>query len=306
MGGGGTTLCLEEILDQAQAKVNLIIAFRGFSAAQNILCCHDKINRIVDKDCWAGNTEVDLSYITYDWVIENYDKLERVYRQLTDKKSQEVFTAYINQKISMEWGYLSRTKSNFQYFEEEIIKLSEHEVFVDCGAYDGDSALVFMEALKRQGVMFYDAILSFEPDYNAYERLCKLGLKNHYCIQGGVADRVSKAEFLEDETAGRIVVRDGTSLDKENEVCLETIDHVLKSQRVTLIKMDIEGMELAALRGAKDTIQRWKPKLAICVYHKKEDLWEIADYIYRLVPQYKFYMRNYEDTATEIVLYAVI
>lgn len=292
-------------MSQSQSKVNLVITFRGFLGQKNI-CCQDKINRIVDKDCWAENTEVDLSYITYDWVIENREKLECIYRQLRDEKSREVFAAYINQKNSMNWGYMSRTKSKYQYFEEDIIKLSEHEVFVDCGAYDGDTALAFKEALKRQGVMSYDAIFSFEPDYGTFEKLCKVGLKNHYCIQSAVSDMSGKASFMENETAGRIVEGDSTSADKEKEVRLETIDQVMKDQRVTLIKMDIEGFELAALKGSKDTIQRWKHKLAICIYHKKEDLWEIVDYIYHLVHQYKFYMRNYEDTATELVLYAVI
>lgn len=73
-----------------------------------------------------------------------------------------------------------------------------------------------------------------------------------------------------------------------------------------MLKMDIEGAELSALAGARESIRKWKPKLAICIYHKKEDLWEIAEYILGIEPEYRLYMRNYEDTATELVLYAVM
>jgi hypothetical protein len=102
---------------------------------------------------------------------------------------------------------------------------------------------------------------------------------------------------------------DGTSssIVETGEVVVETdsIDNVLGGKRATLIKMDIEGAELAALKGAEGTIKAWKPKMAICIYHKKEDLWEIQDYIQRIVPEYKFYIRAYEETCTEVVLYAL-
>lgn len=98
------------------------------------------------------------------------------------------------------------------------------------------------------------------------------------------------------------------TISDEGEIIVETdtIDNVLAGGKVTFIKMDIEGTELASLKGAAKTIRKYKPKLAICIYHKKEDLWEIQDYISRLVPEYKFYMRAYEDTATELVLYAIV
>ena len=72
-----------------------------------------------------------------------------------------------------------------------------------------------------------------------------------------------------------------------------------------MIKMDIEGAELDALYGAKNTIRKYKPLLAICVYHKREDMLTIPQYIKSIVPEYRFFLRAYEKTATELVLYAV-
>ena len=81
---------------------------------------------------------------------------------------------------------------------------------------------------------------------------------------------------------------------------------IIKDDKITFLKMDIEGSELKALHGARKIIQRDKPKLAICVYHKPEDIIEIPLYINSLVPEYKFYMRHYGYTPANTVLYAII
>ena len=73
-----------------------------------------------------------------------------------------------------------------------------------------------------------------------------------------------------------------------------------------MIKMDIEGAELDALRGAEGTISKYKPLLAICVYHKRDDLLTIPEYIKSIVPEYRLFLRAYERTTTELVLYAVV
>lgn len=87
-----------------------------------------------------------------------------------------------------------------------------------------------------------------------------------------------------------------------------TIDEAIDpGDRVTTIKMDIEGSELEALKGARETIRRDKPKLAICIYHKTEDLWEIPLYIKSLIPEYRFYIRHHGPSGLyDSVLYAVM
>ena len=78
------------------------------------------------------------------------------------------------------------------------------------------------------------------------------------------------------------------------------------NNRVTFIKMDIEGSELEALKGAQQTIQRDRPKLAICIYHKPEDMTDIPLYIKSLVPEYRLYVRHHSNRCSETVLYAVM
>ena len=83
------------------------------------------------------------------------------------------------------------------------------------------------------------------------------------------------------------------------------IEEIVKNDKVSFIKMDIEGAELKALEGAKETISKYKPRLAICIYHKYEDIYEIGDYILTLNPNYKLYIRHYTTCMWETVLYAV-
>ncbi len=84
------------------------------------------------------------------------------------------------------------------------------------------------------------------------------------------------------------------------------IDSVINQEKVTFIKMDVEGSELGALKGAEKTIRINKPRLAICIYHKKMDLLEIASYLLKVVPEYNFYIRQYWSNMWETVLYAYV
>lgn len=83
-----------------------------------------------------------------------------------------------------------------------------------------------------------------------------------------------------------------------------TLDSVV--QDATYIKMDIEGSELAALEGAKGLIKSRKPKMAICIYHRPEDLWQIPIYIHSLVPEYKMFIRHHGNIYYDTVLYVTL
>lgn len=84
-----------------------------------------------------------------------------------------------------------------------------------------------------------------------------------------------------------------------------SLDEMLGGRPVSFIKMDIEGAEYKALAGARNTIVKNKPKLAICVYHKAEDIWELPGLILEMRPDYKLYFRHYSDNSTETILYAL-
>lgn len=100
----------------------------------------------------------------------------------------------------------------------------------------------------------------------------------------------------------------GGQKDNEAEKVFETcmLDDVFEDTKIDFIKMDIEGAEYAALTGAERCIRRNHPILAVCVYHKKDDLFTIPKLILQFNGNYKLYLRHYSDNQTETVIYACI
>ena len=289
--------CLEEVLDETKEKINLIIGCRGFRE-EKLELWKSKIEIIVNLDCFSGNYWVDSELMTYSFVNDNKDKIQKVFEMVEDDYSRHVLSAYINQKISMDYKYLRGMKTENQYFEKDIIQLTEDEVFVDCGAYIGDTALGFIKALKNRGIKSYNKIISFEPNPFNFEKLSNIGLINHICINKCTSDSQGKLNFSIAGTSS------GIKPSGEIIVEMDKLDNMI-IDKVSFLKMDVEGAELASLKGAEKLIKKNRPKLAICVYHKKEDLWEIIDFIEKLNLKYIFYLRVYEETATELVLYAI-
>lgn len=185
-----------------------------------------------------------------------------------------------------------------QYFDLPALPHIADETFVDAGCWDGGTSLAFAEWAGT-----YRHIYAFEPDperqaicrpvlermkgkatllpYGAWSEQTEL----HFSSYGTMSNRI--------DPAGEMVVP------------VSSIDHGLAGERVTFIKMDIEGSELAALHGAEKTICSQRPKLAISLYHRLEDVIEIPKYLLSLIPDYRFYLRHYTFWDSETVLYAI-
>lgn len=186
-----------------------------------------------------------------------------------------------------------------QYFDDDIIKFEKDEVFLDCGCYDFETSEIFMSKCSD-----YKKIICFEPDLNNrnfIERKVRNQKIRDIIIQPyGVWDR-NDTLFFKGNGSSAMVSESG-----EEMIRVVSLDEMIEDS-VTFIKMDIEGSELKALAGSEKIIRKDRPKLAICVYHKPEDIIEIPKYILTLVPKYKLYLRHYSNYfATETVLYAVV
>lgn len=292
-------ICLEDLLESAEKPIALIVAFRDFDENAIPKVLKSKISTILRYDCWSASRFRDLHMSEYEWLCSKEKEFHRVYDALQDEKSKQVFIAYLNQKISMKLGYMAKVKSPIQYFEDDLITFSNNEVFVDCGAYDGDSALAFIAALKRQKIDSYEQIIAFEPDEVNYAKLCAKKIDKCMAVKKGVSDKAQVLFFSQSDTSSAVCETGETKIE------VDTIDNVVGSKNVTMIKMDIEGAELGALQRAAQTIKRCHPRLAICAYHKREDLYELSQFILGLDSMYKLYLRCYEDFSNEVVLYAL-
>lgn len=183
-----------------------------------------------------------------------------------------------------------------QYYD--VFTFDKDEIIADVGCFDCESILQYFNYANRE----YKKIYSFEPEPKQYVK-CKDIIKGgHYSdwdiYNYGVYDNNSKLYFSSNSSSTKI------SNDGDIEVDVIKLDDFFKAHEApTFIKMDIEGAELAALKGCAETISRYKPKLAICVYHKPEDIFEIPEYILSLNPDYKMYLRHYTNLVNETVLY---
>lgn len=289
--------CLEDVLSRTPSKVNLVLAINAYDRSQ-LAPFADRIHLLVDRDCFTLNEDLNRKRFSYDFFLAHETELQAIYEQLADDVSRTFFAAYINQRISMDYHYLESIHHTHQYFEDDLIRLADGECFVDCGAYDGDTAAAFCAACGRQGVT-YARIDSFEPDPVNYAKLTARGFARHHCHPKATSDHAGTLRFFVHDMSSHLAA------DGDTEVAVTTLDEELADVLVTYLKMDIEGAELATLRGAKTLIQKNQPKLAVCIYHRREDVWVIPQYLHRLVPSYRFYLRSYERMATELVLYAI-
>lgn len=220
----------------------------------------------------------------------------KVFGMLEDDKSKETYLKWINMGKTLS-SSLFRYEDK-QYFVDDVKFAKGYNRFIDCGAYIGDTA---EELKKNKGLI--NAIACFEADINNYNILVNNVGKN----------RVAQEEILipcgvwNDQTILRFNTNNNSSCISENGdelVTAVSIDKCLPDFAPTFIKMDIEGAEEEALIGARKTIEKYKPDLAICVYHKIDHMWRIIDYINGIVNGYKFYMRCHHCSGMETVLYA--
>ena len=236
---------------------------------------------------------------------QNELRVNNIANFLADEQSKKEFLGLIKfrqTKNKNDFPTLAANKKN-QYFIKEVI-LSKDEVFIDCGAYTGDTITEFLKHCPD-----FKQIIAFEPDENNFKQLQKKYNKNPK-IQFHNAGTYNKDGVVNfDISFGAL---GGTIIESENQnnfisIQVKSIDN-LKLENVTFIKMDIEGAELNALKGAEKTILRDKPKLVISIYHSNEDMLSIAEYIHNLFPEYKIYIRHHMPCPywVETVLYALL
>lgn len=236
---------------------------------------------------------------TWRYFFDNKGKFDLAYKLFNDDFSRRLFINLINYRISRDLKYLKGYESENQYFPNDgIVKTGENEIFLDCGAFDGDSIKTFLDYVGGK----YEKIIAMEPSDNNYKKLINsIGfLQNIEFHNKGVYKEEKKLRFSVGDAKNSFVSDSGTE-----ELDVIDIDTLLNGEKVTFIKMDIEGAEYDALQGARSTIKKYTPKLAISIYHKTEDLLDIPLLIHEINPNYNFHLRHYSPTVIETVLYAI-
>jgi len=235
-------------------------------------------------------------------IHKNISKLNKVYQTLYDKQSKRVLLAILNYRLSFCKKWLTHvvSPSEKQYFEPSIYQFHAYDHFVDCGVFVGDTLLQLMKITDGKIQNYY----GFEPSPYLFDMATEAAGKQKAItlFSIGTFSTKKKLSFNCDNMPG------SHCIDKKNgshEINVDAIDNILGDKKVTFIKMDIEGAEIESLKGAQNIIQKQYPVLAISVYHKFDDLWEIPLLIKSYAVDYKYYLRHYTLNTSETVLYCI-
>jgi FkbM family methyltransferase len=239
-----------------------------------------------------------FDYTNYtDTILNDRDKYETLYNQLEDEKSKETLEKVTSFRLNRNIFDLKEFELRIQeqYFEP-FVKLKESPAFIDGGGFDGDTSVKFAALYPN-----YHSIHLFEPNFNMLDT-AKKNLKSfsniHYYLKGLWS---STTTFNFDNSLGS-----ASKITEQGKIVIEAIslDETI-NEKIDFIKLDIEGAECEALKGAKNLIQKYKPALAVCVYHDQRDFIRIPELVTSLRSDYKIYLRHYTQGIFETVMYFI-
>ncbi len=259
--------------------------------------------------------DIEIPCITYmEYVlIHHYDELEQVYYTLLeDEFSKKTYISILMAYLTGDMAYFKEVFVGHQYFEiPEFCIPSREEVFVDCGAYTGDTLECYIN--RKSGI--FKKIYCFEPTETIKraleirkERLLKEWAlkKDQIIIEKKVVTSKNGMKYFMDYITEKTSNR---SMEEQfmgnHPVTAISLDEYFteKEEKPTFIKADIEGEELEMLKGAVKIITNGKPLLAICLYHKIDDFYEIPILLKQFHSEYKMSIRHHMPNTYESVLY---
>lgn len=237
-------------------------------------------------------------------IYNNLDKFIWLYEKLVDYRSKKILYAILNNWYNYDFITLrSCFENNYPYyFDLDLVKCSNDEVVVDLGAYTGDTITDYLRMYNKR----YKKIYAYEITDSSFKILENKFSENDDIIlkKKAVSDK-SSTMYLRENSYGNEDAN-GISNKGSKKIDVVSIDEDIKDD-ISLIKMDIEGLEYKAMLVCSNHIINNKPKLLISVYHNHQDIYRIPLLIETLKPGYKFYLRYHGNNIfpTEVTLIAI-
>lgn len=217
-----------------------------------------------------------------EFAKKHSEALFKAYSLLCDEQSRKVFEQTTLFKLDGDISRLFACETDEDDAFSNILKLKNGYSFLDLGAYNGDTVLDF---IKRVGDCSH--ITAVEPDPKSFSKLLNnTEVFNIECINAAVSHRCGTVPFSFKASRGSVMGGD-------KEIPCISIDEICKHKSFDYIKFDVEGNELSAIFGGKNTIKRDRPKMLISAYHKSDDYFSIPLAVHNICPEYKIYMRHY-------------
>ena len=280
--------------DQAKAQFGDFFAVLAFGVHDSATIAH--IHTIASQvELVAPDVPIaGQGLFTPQYLQEHLAQFERTYALLADEFSRQTFLRLLNFKISGKIDYLQPALTDRQEIYTQILRPGPDWVYVDLGAYDGDTVREYLQYAKSAR-----AIYAWEPDPRNFRKLQRNIRPQDYpfpVVLRQVAASSDEQQLYFCSRAGRNSAlqqaQAGLSGGKVTTVAADSIDHAFAGQQVDLIKMDLEGGEMQAIAGAAKTIAGSRPKLMNSAYHRNEDLFALPLQIAKLYAGYRFYLRQ--------------
>lgn len=242
---------------------------------------------------------VKVSQNIIDKSIIEIEKIKYIFKDELSLKSIDAMLDYLkNRNVDV---FKAIANPSEHYLVPEVVKaLKNNDTYIDLGAFIGEFPL----ALKKMNINF-DKCYCFEISAKNCEKL-KNNIKKI-----GLSEKVECCELAAFDSNGFIKINDDGANSKisdnsaDNIVETVKLDDYMKNKKFNYIKSDIEGAEMNALIGAKEVLIKNRPIIAFSIYHSLEDYYTIPQFLYNLLKNYTFYIRNHSVYCAEIVVYAI-
>ena len=221
-----------------------------------------------------------------EFLKTNEERLAKVYSRLADEGSRKCFRSLVNYKLSGKIEYLRDCEVTPDEADGILGPFEKGCSFIDLGAYRGDTLLRFTKMFP-----VFSSATAVEPERHSYKKLteCADGFKIPVtCINALISDECGTAMMTASRGRGTRAAQVNTG----REIAKVTVDSFEDSRNAGFIKFDVEGSELAALKGAKNTIADKKPQMKIACYHRSADLFEIPEKVFSIRDDYRIFMRH--------------
>ncbi|MHC1718141.1 MAG: FkbM family methyltransferase [Acidaminococcaceae bacterium] len=283
----------DELMPDPKSLCNIPViklsALKNFEARDNVLVLTR--NEGLPLKFWDYFSKIGIKNILIYGKKRSYARVSRslllnlrgiydVYNSL-DVLSQEYYAAVLCGKISGDMRKVRFTDEK-QYFLDGYSP-TKGDIVIDGGAYDGMTAKAFCDI----GCDVY----SFEMDELNYQKGIELAKENNFILENCGLGREKIELKYKTGGPGSCISQEGVNTAKI--IDIDTYANEKRLPRIDFIKMDIEGSEMDALQGSAQSIRKYKPKMAICTYHKLPDMWEILLYLKQLRPDYEFAFRHH-------------
>lgn len=286
-----------EIINKEAIVVSSSLAIYPHSAIKSL--CKSGFKNILSILDVAKYDGLNLGFINFakEDLENNYNKYEMIFNNLKDDESRNVFENIVNFRFNLDLNYMKSFVVDIktQYFED-FLNLQSGEVFADVGGFDGQTSAEFIRRCPD-----YKSIYIFEPSENNLTK-AKENLKNYRnvnFISKGLSNQKDILKFDAEPGSASIISEKGTTV-----IEVDTLDNLVQ-EKVSFIKIDIEGWERMAIEGMRNHILNDHPKMAISVYHKVDDFWKIPEQVFAIRHDYDIYMRHYTEGTDETVMFFI-